>query len=143
MSPKLRSIIYLLYVSSALILVRNVYRVAEVYDGILGYLFYHEAFFYVFDGALMVVNTLMWNVWHPMAFLPDNIKTYLSKDGKRELEGPGWVDKRPFLLTLIDPFDVVGLVRGRDKAEMFWENEERHRRVEGGGSGEVKGREAV
>ena len=143
MTPKLRSIIYLLYVSSALILVRNVYRVAEVYDGVLGYLFYHEAFFYVFDGALMAVNTLMWNIWHPMEFLPNDNKIYLSKDGKTELEGPGWVDKRPFLLTLFDPFDIVGLVRGKDKADMFWENEERHRQVEGAGPGSEKVREAV
>ena len=132
-SPKLRSIIILLYVSSALILVRNIYRVVEVYDGIEGYLFYHEAFFYVFDGALMLVNTVMWNVCHPMEFLPDCYKVYLSKDGKSELEGPGWVDKRPFLLTLFDPFDVVGLIKGRDKADMFWENEEKHRQVKGSG----------
>ena len=132
LNDKLQRIISLLYVSSALILVRNIYRVVEVWEGVGGYLFFHEAFFYVFDGALMLVNTLMWNVWHPMEFLPNNNKIYLSKDGKTELEGPGWVDKRHFLITIFDPFDICGLIKGRDKAEMFWETEEKHRQAEGG-----------
>lgn len=143
MSRKLRSIIILLYVSSALILVRNIYRVVEVYDGVEGYLFYHEAFFYVFDGALMLVNTVMWNVWHPMEFLPGSNKVYLSKDGRTELLGPGWCDTRPFLLTLFDPFDIIGLLKGRDKAEMFWENEEQHRRIESSGVGHEDGKVGV
>lgn len=133
LSPKLKNIIMLLYASSALILVRNIYRVVEVWEGCESYLATHEAFFYVFDGAVMLVNTVMWNVWHPMEFLPNDNKVYLSKDGKTELEGPGWVDKRPFLLTLVDPFDIVGLIKGKDKAKMFWENEEKRRRVAGAG----------
>ena len=67
----------------------------------------------------------MLNVYHPMMFLPHSNKIYLSQDGVTELEGPGWVDKRPFWLTFIDPFDVVGLLKGKDKANKFWEVEER------------------
>ena len=129
LNQKLQGIISLLYVSSALILIRNIYRVVEVWQGYDSYLTNHEAFFYVFDGALMLVNTLMWNVWHPMEFLPNDNKIYLSKDGKTELEGPGWIDKRPFWVTLLDPFDLAGLFRGKDKANMFWENEEKHRKA--------------
>jgi len=44
-------------------------------------------------------------------------------DGKTELEGPGAADKRPFLLTLFDPFDVVGLVKGTDAKNRFWERD--------------------
>lgn len=73
----------------------------------------------------------MWNVRHPMEFLPNDNKIYLSKDGHTELEGPGWQDRRPFLVTLFDPFDIAGLFKGRDKASMFWENEEKHRKVAG------------
>ena len=136
LNEKLQRIITLLYVSSALILIRNIYRVVEVWEGYDSYLTNHEAFFYVFDGALMLVNALMWNVWHPMEFLPNDNKIYLSKDGKTELEGPGWIDKRPFLITLIDPFDLAGLFRGKDKTNMFWENEEKHRKVaDAGGTG--------
>ncbi|KAL8783871.1 MAG: hypothetical protein Q9195_009263, partial [Heterodermia aff. obscurata] len=134
LNQKLQRIITLLYVSSALILVRNIYRVVEVWEGYDSYLTNHEAFFYVFDGALMLVNTVMWNVWHPMEFLPNDNKIYLSKDGRTELEGPGWIDKRPFLVTLFDPFDLAGLIRGKDKANMFWENEEKHQKVADAGA---------
>ena len=59
-----------------------------------------------------------------MRFLPVNNKIYLDRDGVTEIEGPGIQDKRNFLLTLFDPFDVVGLIRGRDKEEQFWQNHE-------------------
>lgn len=127
LGSKLRTMVYLLYASSALILVRNIYRVVEVFQGYSGYLQSHEAFFYVFDGALMLINSIMFNVYHPMMFLPQSNKVYLSKDGVTELEGPGWVDKRPVWATIIDPFDVAGLLKGKDKETRFWDMEEPHR----------------
>lgn len=123
---KLRAIVYLLYISSAIILIRNVYRVVEVFQGYSGYVANHEAFFYVFDGALMLINSIMLNVYHPMMFLPLSNKVYLSKDGVSELEGPGWVDKRPVWMTFLDPFDLVGLIKGHDNKNKFWELEEMH-----------------
>ena len=124
LTPKLRTIITLLYASSALILVRNIYRVVEVWQGYTGYLQTQQAFFYVFDAALMLVNTVMLNVWHPSMYLPDDNKIYLAQDGVTERQGPGWVDKRPFLLTLFDPFDIGGLVRKKDNKDKFWEDDE-------------------
>lgn len=121
LNKKLRMIITLLYTSSAIILIRNIYRVVEVFQGYTGYLQTHEAFFYVFDGALMLINSVMFNLYHPMMFLPLSNKIYLSKDGVTEVEGAGWVDKRPFLATVVDPFDLVGLIKGRDKTSNFWE----------------------
>lgn len=123
LNKRLRMIITLLYASSALILIRNIYRVVEVFQGYTGYLQTHEAFFYVFDGALMVINSVMLNIYHPMMFLPNSNKVYLSKDGITELEGPGWVDKRSLLATVFDPFDLVGLITGRDETTKFWETE--------------------
>lgn len=123
LNKNLRMIIPLLYASSALILIRNIYRVVEVFQDYAGYLQSHEAFFYVFDGALMLINSVMLNLYHPMKYLPGSNKTYLSKDGITEVEGPGWVDKRPFLATVFDPFDLVGLIMGRDKTTKFWETE--------------------
>lgn len=38
-----------------------------------------------------------------------------------EREGPGWEDERPWPFTVFDPFDVWGLVRGRDKKMQFWD----------------------
>lgn len=43
---KLRTITVLLYTSSALILIRNIKRCIEVWQGYTGYLQKHEAFFY-------------------------------------------------------------------------------------------------
>ncbi len=52
---------------------------------------------------------------------------YLSPngDGMTEKMGPGWKDERRWIVTVLDPFDLVGLVKGRDrKVGKFWEEEE-------------------
>ena len=113
MNSRLKMIIFLLYTSSVLILVRNIYRVVSVWEGYDGYLEKHEAFFYVFDATLMLLNSAMLNIRHPMNYLPQDNKIYLSPDGVTERVGPGWADKRPFLITLFDPFDIGGLVGGK------------------------------
>ena len=57
-----------------------------------------------------------------MKFLPQNVKVYLAIDGKTEVEGPGYVDKRPFWVTLVDPFDLKGLFTGgMSMQDRFWE----------------------
>ncbi|KAL9101530.1 MAG: hypothetical protein Q9163_003226 [Psora crenata] len=122
----LTAILALLYASSLLILTRNVYRVIEVWHGYAGYLARHEAFFYVFDAALMLVNSLAMNVWHPAVFLPRNFRVYLAPDGVREKVGPGWDDARPWWVTVLDPFDVVGLFSKKTREERrrkFWEDD--------------------
>lgn len=124
LNQKLRMTITLLYASSALILIRNIYRVVETFQGYTGYLQTHEAFFYVFDGGLMLTNSIMFNTYHPTRFLPRTNEIYLSKDGVTELKGPGWQDKRPFLVTFFDPFDLGGLITGRDQTTKFWETEQ-------------------
>lgn len=48
---------------------------------------------------------------------------YLAQDGVTEVVGPGYEDKRPFVVTLVDPFDFVGLVSGRDKGTRYWEGQ--------------------
>lgn len=54
-----------LYIASALILVRNVFRVVEYVQGQGGYLMRHEFYLYVFDGVLMLVVAVVFNVVHP------------------------------------------------------------------------------
>lgn len=124
MTAKLRAILILLYISSSLIVVRSIYRCVEAWLGITGYLHKNEAWFYVFDAGLMLINGIMLNIWHPARYLPSNNKVYLAKDSVTELQGPGWVDKRPLLVTLLDPFDLTGLIKGTDKTNKFWEDEE-------------------
>ncbi|PLB40757.1 RTA1 domain-containing protein [Aspergillus candidus] len=54
-----------LYVVSALVLVRSVIRVVEYAMGQEGYLLANEWCVYVFDGLLMLVVMVVWGVWHP------------------------------------------------------------------------------
>ena len=79
----------------------------------------------------MFLNTAIMNIWHPGRFLPRSNKIHLARDGVTEVEGPGCVDDRPFIVTLLDPFDLVGLIKGRDRETAFWERGE-------GGEGEVE-----
>jgi hypothetical protein len=54
-----------LYASSALILVRSVFRVIEYLMGNAGYLLRHEVFLYVFDAVLMLAVMVVFNFVHP------------------------------------------------------------------------------
>lgn len=41
-----------------------------------------EWFFYVFEAGLMLVNSGVWNVWHPGRFLPASRGVHLAVDGR-------------------------------------------------------------
>lgn len=69
----------------------------------------------------MVLNTFLLNVYHPMRFLPRNNKIYLATDGVTEIEGPGYEDKRKWYVTVLDPFDMGGMLRGNKLEDRFWE----------------------
>lgn len=73
----------------------------------------------------MFANALMLNIWHPMKYLPSDNKIYLGRDGKTERLGPGWEDRRPFVITIFYPFDIAGIFMKRD-TEMFWDHEDEH-----------------
>lgn len=84
----------------------------------------YESFFYVFEAMLMLINHVLLNVRHPRMWLPKSTKTYLSRaDGATEIDGPGYKDGRPFWVTLVDPFDVHGLLGGRKKGGDFWDGD--------------------
>ncbi len=70
----------------------------------------------------MLANSILLNVFHPLRHLPRSNVIYLARDSVTEVEGPGYLDhKRPFIITLLDPFNIVGLVRGRFEQTRFWE----------------------
>lgn len=70
----------------------------------------------------MVLNSFLLNARHPMRYLPRDNKIYLAEDGVTEILGPGYEDKRRFLVTFLDPFDLWGMCRGRKTLnERFWE----------------------
>lgn len=49
---------------------------------------------------------------------------YLAQDGVTEVLGPGYQDTRLWILTLIDPFDLMKMEKGRNAKEKFWENQD-------------------
>lgn len=54
-----------LYVASALIMVRSVFRVVEYLQGNNGYLLRHEVYLYIFDALLMLAVMCLFNWIHP------------------------------------------------------------------------------
>lgn len=60
-----RSLLYVLYTSSTLILIRSVYRVIEYAMGSDGELLAKEVYLYIFDGLLMGGVAVSFNWFHP------------------------------------------------------------------------------
>jgi RTA1 like protein len=140
----LRAALITLYISSALIGVRTIYRTVEYFrtsslnfsDPNLALssitpMMRYEWFFWVFEASLMVINSCMLNARHPMRHLPRNNKIYLAEDGETEILGPGYEDKRSFLVTFLDPFDLLGMWKGNSLGKRFWETHAEGRVVAG------------
>jgi magnesium-transporting ATPase (P-type) len=75
------SVLWGLYLSSILILIRSVFRLIEYAQGNDGYLISHEAFMYVFDSTLMFFAMVAINVFHPSVILSQG-----DKGGRHSLE---------------------------------------------------------
>ncbi|KAL6240778.1 hypothetical protein RBB50_012342 [Rhinocladiella similis] len=139
---KCRVIIYELYASCFLILIRNTFRTAAFFYPPTSAANGDEVLFWVLEALPMLANTFLLNIYPPAKYLPANHKIYLAVDGQTEIEGPGMVDKRHFLLTLFDPFDIGGLIRGDDNKNKFWEKDGIGGPQESGASiGELRTRE--
>ncbi|KAK9776809.1 putative RTA1 domain protein [Seiridium cardinale] len=97
-----------LYVSMLLIFIRCIYRLMEHLgdtavhlsdpDSLkdLSPLLRHEWFFYIFEATLMLLNSVLWNVWNPGRFLPRNNRIHLLQDGVNEVEDDE-TDSRPLI----------------------------------------------
>ena len=120
---RMKVIVYELYLSNFLILFRNCFRTAAFFYPWNSLANGKEWPFYVLEVLPMLLNTFLLNIYPPAKYLPANQKVYLAVDGKTEVEGPGMVDKRPFLASFFDPFDIVGLVTGKDNKNRFWEKD--------------------
>ncbi|ODH25799.1 hypothetical protein ACO22_05034 [Paracoccidioides brasiliensis] len=120
---KIRKVLINLYLACCLVTVRNVFRAFDTFAGWGSAMGPVEAYFWCFDGVPMLIVTAMMNVYPPASCLPRSHVTYLARDGKTELSGPGWIDDRPFLVTIFDPFDIAGSIKGRDKKTAFWEED--------------------
>ncbi|RKK65420.1 hypothetical protein BFJ69_g16301 [Fusarium oxysporum] len=54
-----------LFIGSALIMVRSLFRIIEYLQGFSGYLLSHEVYLYIFDAVLMLAVMVLFNVLHP------------------------------------------------------------------------------
>lgn len=144
-TARVRNVLGSLYASMGLILVRTVYRSVEHFSvsdirpelsaaavdllaSDLSPVIRYEWFFYVFEAAPMLVNAVLWNARQPGRYLPRSYKTYLAQDGRTEIEGPGWEDKRGVVMSVVDPFGVVAMCeKGRGGVKNgFWEENGYH-----------------
>lgn len=80
-----RQDIYMLYATSALVMLRSVFRVIEFIMGYDGYLLQNEWPFYVFDAVPMLVLMIIFFVQYPGQ--PSLLKLGLSKLTKRRNKG--------------------------------------------------------
>lgn len=77
--------LYILYATSALILVRSIFRVIEYIQGNAGYLLSNEVFLYIFDATLMFLVMVLFNWVHPSQ-VTDLYKKRQSAHGNVELQ---------------------------------------------------------
>ncbi|CAJ0544235.1 Ff.00g035150.m01.CDS01 [Fusarium sp. VM40] len=54
-----------LFIGSALIMARSLFRIIEYLQGFSGYLLSHEVYLYIFDALLMLAVMVLFNVLHP------------------------------------------------------------------------------
>lgn len=137
---KVQGPLWTMYISTALILIRTIYRIVEHF-GVsripanpstgwdpmsLSPIVRYEWFFYVFEADIMFWNSILWNVRHPRRYLPEDYHVYLAQDGKTELLGPGWKDDQNWIMTFLDPCGLTVKLMGgggrANKEKPFWES---------------------
>lgn len=118
--------IRVLYISTGLILIRCIYRLVEHFGNTtvrfkdpealkeLSPALRYEWYFYVFEATLMLVNSVIWNIWNPGRYLPRNWHVHLAEDGQTEVEGEEMPDDRP-LLAKAGHVLTFGMLFGRRK----------------------------
>lgn len=103
------TLLKIMYISMALILIRCIYRLIEHMGNTtvrlnnlesltaLSPILRYEWFFYIFEATLMLTNSILWNMWNPGRYLPQNYHVYLAQDGRTELEEEDRPDDRPLV----------------------------------------------
>ncbi|RYP37917.1 hypothetical protein DL767_002789 [Monosporascus sp. MG133] len=73
-----RKYLWVMFGSTALILIRSVFRLIEYLQGNDGYLMSREVYLYIFDAILMLVVMVLYNFYHPSRIITTSKRT---KDG--------------------------------------------------------------
>jgi hypothetical protein len=124
-----RHLCIMLYGTSTLVFIRCIFRAIESFatlsassscNNLCRTVLLHEWYLYVFEALPMLIYTWWINTIYPGALLPRDRNVYLDPDGLTERRGPGWVHTRSRWETLLDPFDLIGTIKGQQKHEKFW-----------------------
>ncbi|OJJ31908.1 hypothetical protein ASPWEDRAFT_745352 [Aspergillus wentii DTO 134E9] len=126
--PNVRTVIYTLYGTSTFVLLRCIFRAIESFTtyttttctSTCASILHHEWYIYALEAAPMVIFTYWLNLLHPGRYLPSTRERYLDVDGETERLGPGWMDRRSVWETFVDPFDLMGLMKGKSNKDEFW-----------------------
>ncbi|KAK0708484.1 RTA1 domain protein [Lasiosphaeris hirsuta] len=119
-SPKAMRPLLTCYASMLIILMRIIYRMVEHF-GTSSSAVRDEWAFYIFDATPLLVSLVVWNVMHPLRYLPESDVVYLAQDGVTLIKGPGWKDSRSFGETFFDPFAAL-TNSGGNHQKQFWQN---------------------
>ncbi|SMQ52976.1 unnamed protein product [Zymoseptoria tritici ST99CH_3D1] len=97
-NKRIKTPLLTLYCSTALILIRCIYRLVEHLGQTrvdfrdqealraLSPLLRYEFWFYIFEATLMLLNSVLWNVFHPGRFLPAEQNVFVGRDGEETVD---------------------------------------------------------
>ncbi|KAN0073889.1 RTA1 like domain containing protein [Elaphomyces granulatus] len=69
-----KKFLWILYLASAFIMIRSVFRIVQYIVGYDGTLQQHEFYVYIFDASLMFLTTFLFNVYHPSLIIRGNVR---------------------------------------------------------------------
>jgi hypothetical protein len=72
--------VYVLYIGSALIMIRSIFRVTEYIQGRDGYLKSHEPFAYALDTTIIFLVSIEFNIFHPSKMVSSRAKQSVLLD---------------------------------------------------------------
>ncbi|KAJ4311666.1 Lipid-translocating exporter-like protein rta1 [Neodidymelliopsis sp. IMI 364377] len=137
-SKAVKSTMFTLYLSMAIIFVRCVFRLVEMATSStsvdissmealmkLSPALRNEAYFYVFEATLMLINSVLWNIRHPGPDLPGDSHIYLAQDGTEVEVEADRREQRPMLLNMANTL-MFGLLYRDDKGNLHAQAHELH-----------------
>lgn len=79
----------------------------------------YEGFFYAFEASLILINSLLWNIWHIGRHLPRDDSIFLAPDGRTEFQRDKKPDDRTLLAKTGSMLTFGFLFRKREHMEDF------------------------
>ncbi|KAM5439738.1 hypothetical protein MferCBS31731_004148 [Microsporum ferrugineum] len=126
-SRSITTMLIALYISMGLILIRCIYRLIEHLGNTavdledieklrnLSPILRNEYYFYIFEASLMLINSVLWNIWNPSRFLPPDHRIHVTKNGNAEVMAEDGKDNRS-VLAKAGHILTFGILFGRKTA---------------------------